>query len=265
MKKWILSLLLFLTPLSAEVYDCFLFFNELDMLELRLKELYDHVDHFVLVESYETFKGHPKSLIFYQNKERFAPYLDKIIHVPLHRYPHKTKSAWDREGHQRNGVIHGLTEAAPDDIILLSDLDEIPKTDSIKEAIALLNQNPDQAICFRMKLYHYRINLYENDQWPGTMVTTFAKFREIGGDPLRYYDQKTYLPDAGWHFSSIGTRDNLALKYASYSHDYDPDEKIATWLSTFQVVPLDSTYPRTILHNLPHYTHLNWIMPEGER
>ena len=63
------------------IYDCFIFFDELDLLEIRLEEIYPVVDRFVLCEAPMTFSGKPKELVFQNNKERFAPYLDKIEHI----------------------------------------------------------------------------------------------------------------------------------------------------------------------------------------
>src|SRR3989344_1716902 len=86
--------------LDAKIYDCFTFFNELDLLDLKLHELADHVDKFVIVESTVTFQGNPKPLYFQENKQRFAPFLDKIIHVVVSDTPTEG-SAWDREHYQR--------------------------------------------------------------------------------------------------------------------------------------------------------------------
>lgn len=96
----------------------------MDLLEVRLNELYDKVDHFVLVEARETFTGNSKPLYYDENKERFQKFQDKIIHIILEgRF--ETTNQWAREFYQRNQLMQGLTECEPDDLILISDLDEI--------------------------------------------------------------------------------------------------------------------------------------------
>ena len=62
-----------------KVYDCFPFFNELDILEVRLQELWDTVDNFIILEASTTYVGNPKSYLFDENKDRYAKYMDKII------------------------------------------------------------------------------------------------------------------------------------------------------------------------------------------
>jgi len=109
------------------VFDCFTFFNELDVLELRLRELNDLVDRFVLVEGDQTFTGKPKPLIFDQNKDRFERFLPKIAHVKFVDFPVEPVSPWTRETLSRQAIMLGLFEAEPNDLVLISDVDEIPK------------------------------------------------------------------------------------------------------------------------------------------
>ena len=92
-----------------KIYDCFTFFNELDILDIRLQELYDTVDHFVLVEANQSHSGKPKEYIFENNKDRFEKYLDKIIHIKIDDFP-DTKDSWVREKFQRYCINRGLTE-----------------------------------------------------------------------------------------------------------------------------------------------------------
>jgi beta-1,4-mannosyl-glycoprotein beta-1,4-N-acetylglucosaminyltransferase len=86
-----------------KIYDSFTFFNELDLLELRLEELYDHVDHFVLVEANRTFQNNPKPFYFGENQYRFAKYMDKVIHIQVNDMPEHT-DPWGRERYQRDGI-----------------------------------------------------------------------------------------------------------------------------------------------------------------
>jgi beta-1,4-mannosyl-glycoprotein beta-1,4-N-acetylglucosaminyltransferase len=129
---------------AKKIYDCFIFYNELELLKLRLSELYDHVDHFVLCEATVTFQGKPKPLYFDLHKAEFEPFADKIIHVivddaePAKETPQDAQTQdydpviWNREHFQRNALRRGLTSAAEDDIIIISDCDEIIRPDTVK-------------------------------------------------------------------------------------------------------------------------------------
>jgi hypothetical protein len=118
--------------LKPKVYDCFSFFNELDVLEIRLNELDKYVDYFVLVEMTVTHKGDPKPLYFEQNKKRFDKFLHKIIHIVVADYP-QVNDPWIREHYQRNCIERGLNNCNNNDIIIISDVDEIPRGTKISE------------------------------------------------------------------------------------------------------------------------------------
>ena len=123
------------------IYDCFSFFNELDILELRLNVLKDVVDRFVLVEAARKHSGEAKPLYFEENKARFAEFTDRIIHVVVVDEPvtppecPKLIASWAFENHQRNAIVRGLKDARPEDTIMISDLDEIPDPGKVKEYV----------------------------------------------------------------------------------------------------------------------------------
>lgn len=106
------------------IYDCFTFYNEYELLEWRLKILYDAVDVFVVVEGNRTFQNKPKEFNFLQHEELFAPYKDKIRYVPITEDMPYTDD-WSIEIFQRNYIKKALVDCKPDDIIILSDVDEI--------------------------------------------------------------------------------------------------------------------------------------------
>jgi beta-1,4-mannosyl-glycoprotein beta-1,4-N-acetylglucosaminyltransferase len=115
-----------------KVFDCFTFYNELDLLELRLNELNDVVDYFVIVESTRTQTGYIKELYFDKYKDRFSKFHSKIIHIIVNGLPNtKYINAWILENFQRNQIIRGLTFANNEDVILISDVDEIPNPKDI--------------------------------------------------------------------------------------------------------------------------------------
>src|SRR5690349_24880068 len=117
-------------------YDCFTFFNELDLLEIRLNVLNPVVDKFVLVESTRTFQNKPKPLYFQQNATRFSAFKDKIIHIVVDQFPDfgdwTEANSWTLEHHQRNSINRGLTRCTRDDVVIISDLDEIPRPETIR-------------------------------------------------------------------------------------------------------------------------------------
>lgn len=106
------------------IYDTFMFFNELELLELRLNELNGVVDKFVLVEATRTFTNKPKPLYYAENKQRFSQFNDKIIHIIVDDSP-DSDNPWVLDRYQKNCVGRGLRNAAPDDIVVFSDADEI--------------------------------------------------------------------------------------------------------------------------------------------
>ena len=123
MPKFYSSLLVFLSLIFSNlvarpmVYDCFLFLNEFEILDIRLHEMNSKVDKFVIVESIETFRGNLKPFNFAANRERFKKFEEKIIYIPLNERFH-TNNPWDRESFQRNQILRGLTECKDENIIL---------------------------------------------------------------------------------------------------------------------------------------------------
>ena len=116
-----------------KLIDCFTFFNELDLLEIRLKYLYDVVDYFVIVEADTSFNGDAKQMVFRDNIDRFEPFISKIIFVPISmkNFENKKKVAWKREEYQRNCIQKGIDtlKLKDTDLIIISDIDEIPNKD----------------------------------------------------------------------------------------------------------------------------------------
>ena len=111
-------------------YDCFTFFNELELLQIRLAELSSVVDVFVIAEAPWTFQGQAKPLFFGENRARFKPYLSRIQHIVSDAPPVVTDQ-WSRELHQRNSLKRGLLEASGDDFVVISDADEIVRPEAL--------------------------------------------------------------------------------------------------------------------------------------
>lgn len=143
-----------------KVFDCFTFFNEIELLKIRLEELHDVVDFFVICEAPVTFRGEPKPLHFEKNREMFDEYRDKIIHVVVTDLP-TTSNPWDREFAQRDALARGCWMAEDSDMIMVSDADEIPRRETIIEV-----RNSDGYVAFDMPMYQYYINLQaETSGW----------------------------------------------------------------------------------------------------
>ena len=125
-----------------KVYDCFTFFNELDLLEIRLNELNDVVDYFVLVESKHTFVGKEKPLFYNENKHLFEKFHNKIIHIIVEDMPYvypninfDNKEQWENEEFQRNQMKRGIDKLKlnNEDILTITDVDEIPNPNTLEK------------------------------------------------------------------------------------------------------------------------------------
>lgn len=221
---------------EPKVYDCFLFFNEFEVLNIRLHELYDSVDYFVLVESEETFRGSPKPFHFENNKERFAPFLDKIIHIKVSDH-FVTNDPWEREEFQRNQISRGLGNCGPHDIIFISDVDEIFRK-QIVLAVKDYFSDPyykGAILGCEMKMYAHYINQPFDFGWRATSAATGCYLPEYTPQMLRNFSHHpghypgacNYLMDAGWHFSWMGDVQSWITKWRAYSHGNDeiPSEK----------------------------------------
>jgi len=226
---------------QAKVYDCFTFFNELDLLEMRLRILNDVVDKFVIVEATKTFSGKDKELFFKKNKSRFAEFSDKIIHVVIDDYP-EWKSAWSYENWQRNCISRGLVNCSDDDTIIISDLDEIPNPEKIAEY-----KNASGIIAFQQPLFYYYLNLVKRYKWNKAKMLKYSNFKSILDDyekysvdlpcelnkgttanKIRLYKGKKQriVKNGGWHFSYLSSPEQIQLKIISYSHQEHNIEKI---------------------------------------
>ena len=158
----------------SRLFDCFTFFNELDLLEIRLETLDSLVDFFVIAEAPITYRADPKPLYFEQNKQRFAKFLPQIRHIIVDDLPTDKgfNQNWQRETLQRAALERGLADARDDDIIMLSDLDEIPCPPKIKEAVTWHGTLRG----FHMRFFSYFANCEShsgNAYWVGTGMTEY--------------------------------------------------------------------------------------------
>lgn len=203
------------------VYDCFQFFNELDILKIRLNVLNDVVDRFVVSEATETFSGIKKPLYYEENKEMFAEFADKIIHVVVEDTPEG--GTHERDTFQKNAVTRGLAGCTDDDVIIFSDLDEIPNPEKIREILG--NFREDRIYHFAQRLFYCYLNMEEvsgnllsyagefegvkRKKWIGTKMLSYKLLRDqnlLLGE-LRFPERKEIgirVDDGGWHFGYMG-------------------------------------------------------------
>lgn len=250
------------------IYDCFMFFDELELLEVRLHELADVVDRFVLVESPLTFAGNPKPLHFADNQARFRDFADRIVHVvadlPL------DADSWARERRQRNAVLEGLAGVDLDSTVLVSDVDEIPRA----SAVRLYAQTPGITV-FRQSFYYYWLNCRCAATGDLTRMASYSTMVALTPHRLRQ-THGTIVENGGWHFSYMGGVDRIRTKIRSFAHQelntpaFTNAGHIAEAMASgrdlygrpgmdFQFVALDDSYPRYILTH--HDRFRDWIGP----
>ena len=249
-----------------KIYDCFMYFDEEVVAEVRLNTLNDYVDYFVIVESKFTHKGDKKKLRFDINK--FNQFKDKIIYLVYDQQPKEIeevnnndsrneiarKSLWNaiyRENGQRNYIIEGLGDAKRDDIILISDVDEIPNLENID-----LKKIDREIMLFKQNMFYYKFNLkLPNLIWSGTKgckkkyLKSPQWLRNIKDKKYPFYridthfSEKKYINirfinNGGWHFSNIKTANEIEYKLKSYLHHRE-----------FDVNPMTSSEIENIIKN----------------
>jgi beta-1,4-mannosyl-glycoprotein beta-1,4-N-acetylglucosaminyltransferase len=199
--------------------DTFMFYNELDILELRLELLDRYVDRFVLVEAEVNHVGGAKELFFQKNKERFAKWLPKIEHVIVtaEEAP-KDPNPWSREKYQRECILRGLDGVPDESIVMISDVDEIPNLDIIQ-----FEKLEHIFTSVHMWMFEYSLDyLFTGEPWFGTVITNVGVLRGAGPNKLR--DGRWKFPCvkyAGWHLSSFGTPIHVWNKMQTFAHAKD--------------------------------------------
>lgn len=195
------------------IVDCFPFFRELDLLELRLRTLESVVDRFVIAEAITTHTGAPKPLYFSENRERFARWNDRIVH--LVDRGDTVSEAWLIEWRQRDLLADSLAGLDPDDLVVMSDVDEIPTPESLRVRPA-----PGELLVFEQELSYYAANFRHRDRCLGSRAFRAGDFPRWGSmHAIRTVtDAGTRVPSAGWHFTFLGDRENARTKLLSTPH-----------------------------------------------
>jgi beta-1,4-mannosyl-glycoprotein beta-1,4-N-acetylglucosaminyltransferase len=231
------------------VYDCFMYFDEDLLLDLRLNTLNEYVSKFIITEATYTHNGTKKKLRFDINN--FKKFKDKIKYIVVDNQPPNILqidsnddlakkgeklilNGYARDNHQRNRLADGIVEAEDNDIILVSDLDEIPNLKNVN-----LSNIKNKIIQFKQKMFYYKLNLYFpkldwfgskackkknliSPQWLRNIKSKkYSKFRLDLIFNKKKYNDIFYILDGGWHFTCIRTAEELEYKLLNFAHHYD--------------------------------------------
>lgn len=274
------------------IYDCFPFFNELELLEIRLHELDPVVDRFVLVEATRTFQKQAKPLYYADNRERFSAFADKIIHIVVDKFPgffskFRVPTPWDYDNYQKDQVVKGLRGCAPEDVIIISDVDEIPRADRVAE----YKDTPGTKV-FQQRLFNYFLNcaavqgpqarhLVEKNgfvYWRGSVMVDyrdFSSFKKVRMLRDRQGPGIHQIEEGGWHFSFIGDWQKIRYKLDAWAHakedKYNPDylqdpARLQQIISQgedlfgrdyrFDFIDIDASFPAYLQAHRERYAHL---------
>jgi len=248
------------------VWDGFLFFNEIELLRIRLEVLKDCVDYFILTESTMTFSGKQKPLYYYDNRHLFEDFKDRIIHNIVDDTP-ITNISWEREIHQRNAIKRPMMDLCKDnDVVLTGDLDEVPN-------LSALWQWYDHKSLFHpmMDMYYYYLNNFREGNWFGTKICPWEFMKDLTVDQLRNMKTTGYVvTKCGWHWSYLNSGNNIRQKIDAFS-DVDLNNPVILGNLENHInantdiffrgqrmtpVVIDESFPVYIRNNQEQYKHL---------
>jgi beta-1,4-mannosyl-glycoprotein beta-1,4-N-acetylglucosaminyltransferase len=238
------------------IYDCFIFNNELDLLEIRINELkHMEVTH-VLVQANKTFTGNPRAFIDIPH----ARVMDiRVTDMPEGNDP------WERERHQRNAIMRGLGAAKDDDIVIIADSDELPSARAITE----FNDKHYKYAGIVMDMYHYFLNCKTDNKWGHAKIMKYSFLRgNWVPEEVRHMGYE-YSVTGGWHMTYMGGVEAVKNKIRSFSHQEvntqtlldNLERKISIGESLWsndllKFVHLDSSFPKYLLDNRERFKDL---------
>ena len=231
------------------IYDCFMYYDEDLLLDIRLNILDKYVKKFVITEATYTHNGNKKKLNF--NINHFRKFKNKIEYIIVDQQPPNIKeinsddseeikeeklilNGMARDYFQRECLKKGLLNLENDDLIIISDLDEIPNLQALN-----FNEIKDNIVIFRQKMFYYKLNLlYDEFIWAGSKAVKYKNFlspqwlRNIKSKkyPLwrldvmfskKKYSKLYYVDNGGWHFTCIRTPEDLEKKLLNFAHHYE--------------------------------------------
>jgi beta-1,4-mannosyl-glycoprotein beta-1,4-N-acetylglucosaminyltransferase len=271
-----------------KVYNCFQIFNELDIAEIRIQENWDTTDYFVIAESNYTHSGIEKPYYLLDNWKRFEPYESKIRRIQVDEsleeqrkyFPNETDE-WVREKYQRFALQKGLDDMQPDDLIIISDCDEVPRS----EMIAMIKEDPNDYDRYILNVphFHFRLNYMRVrpvSVFPNVLVCRGRAFT----NPMREREyvfpwftppaDTVFVDHGGWQWTDFGTEDHVINKMKSFCHldqnnkDIIESLKKLDWLienkydrdlsfeKKFEYVIIDDYFPKCIRENFDKYQHM---------
>ena len=210
-----------------KVYDCFIFFNENMLTEIRFNILNKYVDYFVICESYYDHRGNVKGYLF--DIKKFENFKDKIIYLKIEKFPDDI-GIWERQDYQRNYLLRGLKNINKNDVVIYSDADEIINPKLIEKFVDIKN---NVVIC-NQYCFYYKLNLlsdlYKNT-WQGSRIVkfeflkSFSWLRSIDKKNLKYsffrldkFKRIQIFEDGGWHFSYLMSEKEIQKKIKAWTH-----------------------------------------------
>ena len=231
------------------IYDCFMYYDEDLLLDIRLNVLNNYVKKFVITEATYTHNGSKKKLNF--NINNFSKFKNKIEYIIVDQQPPNIKginnedsegtkeeklilNGMARDYFQRECLQKGLQNLENDDLIIISDLDEIPNLNSLN-----FNEIKDNIVIFRQKMFYYKLNLlYDEFIWAGSKAIKYKNFispqwlRNIKSKKYPFwrldvlfskkkYSKLLYVDNGGWHFTCIRTPEDLEKKLLNFAHHYE--------------------------------------------
>jgi hypothetical protein len=254
--------------MNMKIVDTFLFWNEFDILELRLSETYDYIDEFVIVECDYTFTGKYKGYGLETHKDRYAKWWDKVTYIKVSDPPN-TGNPWDNERWQRGNFSLGWKDLGKDDVIIVSDVDEIVRPRCLVE---IRNTDYDVYV-FRMAAFTLRYNYLCLD-YPWVKAKAFRGYQAHGEDMrnMKNFNDKKVLnmEHSGWHFTWLGNESEITNKIQSFSHfemntpkflnSLNIEKSIQENRNHFNTrmakVTIDSYFPKSLIENLEKYSNL---------
>ena len=267
--------------------DCFMYFDEDLVLDLRLNILNNYVDKFVIAEATKDHTGKDKKLNF--NINNFSKFKNKISYIIVEDMPTNLKfykKNWPvhhlRDQHQRNALARGYEDSNDEDLIMISDIDEIPDPNKIK-----IFDVKNKYACFIQKNFQSKINLLNisDKNWMGTKIIKkkyikspqwLRNIKTAKPSFWKFYKprQPQLIYDGGWHFSFLKNPKGISKKIQSYSHSeynksiYTDEKKIAERINNridifdrnfkYAKIDIDGTFPKYILENINKYK--DWII-----
>jgi beta-1,4-mannosyl-glycoprotein beta-1,4-N-acetylglucosaminyltransferase len=236
-----------------KVIDVFPFNNELRLLDLKLREMADWVDVFVIVEARNTFIGTPKPLVFQENRAAFAAFESKIVHVVVDEFPPHVRQPWSREFYQRDMGVKGLDGiCGEDDVVLITDADEVIAPDLVERFERQSRRGFARLAMERARYFlNYREVLAPSEQkdassvWRGRFLGTLGL--SYARNVMRWDKKAPRIAEAGWHFTSVGGATEIASKLNNSAHQEHAgvlSEEIQTMLSAIRAGRLEPGWER---------------------